>query len=140
MGANETTTIDDLATSAAAVGTGKLLSESSYKEMTDSKLIGFGTKQPDCVPSCFTQVDAYNYGLGVVRSGAWIIQNPLTQPDDLAAQSRQVRLKRDTVPASAAPNTIAIGRPLSNHGLIRNSQSRQLQRVVRAPPSTRFLS
>ncbi|HEU4997863.1 MAG TPA: serine hydrolase domain-containing protein [Lapillicoccus sp.] len=77
MGANETTTIDDLATSAAAVGTGTLLSPSSYKEMTDSKLIGFGTKQPDCVPSCFTQVDAYNYGLGVVRSGAWIIQNPL---------------------------------------------------------------
>ena len=29
------------------------------------------------MPSCFTQVDAYNYGLGVVRSGAWIIQNPL---------------------------------------------------------------
>ena len=77
MGANETTTIDDLATTAVAVGTGSLLSESSYKEMTDSKLIGFGTKQADCLPSCFTQIDAYNYGLGVVKTGSWIIQNPL---------------------------------------------------------------
>ena len=27
--------------------------------------------------SCFTQVDGYNYGLGVVRSGSWLLQNPL---------------------------------------------------------------
>jgi hypothetical protein len=45
--------------------------------MTDSKLIGFGEKLPSCEPSCFTQVDAYNYGLGVVRSGEWMLQNPL---------------------------------------------------------------
>jgi CubicO group peptidase (beta-lactamase class C family) len=77
MGANETTTIDDLATTAISFGTGSLLSPSSYQEMTDSTLIGFGKKDPGCVPSCFTQVPIYNYGLGVIRSEPWIMQNPL---------------------------------------------------------------
>ena len=45
--------------------------------MTDSKLIGFGRKEANCLPNCFTQVDVYNYGLGVIRSGPWIMQNPL---------------------------------------------------------------
>jgi CubicO group peptidase (beta-lactamase class C family) len=76
-GAAETTNIFDLATTAVAVGTGKLLSASSYHAMTDSKLIGFGQKQAACANSCFTQVDGYNYGLGIVRSGPWILQNPL---------------------------------------------------------------
>ena len=75
MGANETTTIDDLATTAISFGTGSLLSPSSYKEMTDSKLIGFGKKDPGCEPSCFTQIPIYNYALGVIRSGPWIMQN-----------------------------------------------------------------
>jgi CubicO group peptidase (beta-lactamase class C family) len=77
MGANETTTIDDLITTAVAVGTGKLLSNASYHEMTDSKLIGFGERLPGCQPSCFKQSIYYNYGLGTVRSGDWILQNPL---------------------------------------------------------------
>jgi len=76
-GANESMTIDDMAKTAVAVGTGKLLSESSYHAMTDPNLLGFGEKQADCLPSCFTQVVGYNYGLGVVRSGSWILQNPL---------------------------------------------------------------
>jgi CubicO group peptidase (beta-lactamase class C family) len=77
MGANQTTTLDDLITSAVKIGTGAILSEASFHEMTDSKLIGFGQKEAACEPSCFTQVPQYNYGLGVVRSGDWILQNPL---------------------------------------------------------------
>jgi CubicO group peptidase (beta-lactamase class C family) len=77
MGANETTTLDDLITSAVKIGTGAILSEESFHAMTDSKLIGFGKKETACEPSCFTQIPQYNYGLGVVRSGDWIIQNPL---------------------------------------------------------------
>ncbi|WP_222106293.1 serine hydrolase domain-containing protein [Catellatospora sichuanensis] len=76
-GANQTSTIDDLATTAIAVGTGKLLSKASYQAMTDTNLLGFGQAQADCAPSCFKQVDGYNFGLGVIRSGAWIMQNPL---------------------------------------------------------------
>ncbi len=77
MGANQTTTLDDLITSAVKIGTGAILSEDSFHAMTDSKLIGFGTKEAVCEPSCFTQIPQYNYGLGVVRSEDWIIQNPL---------------------------------------------------------------
>ena len=77
IGLAQTTTISDMATTAIAIGTGELLSDESFHAMTDSKLIGFGEKLPSCEPSCFTQVDAYNYGLGVVRSGEWMLQNPL---------------------------------------------------------------
>jgi CubicO group peptidase (beta-lactamase class C family) len=76
-GAAETTNIYDMAKTAVAIGTGRLLSMSSYRAMTDSNLLGFGQKQQNCLPSCFTQVVGYNYGLGVVRSGPWILQNPL---------------------------------------------------------------
>lgn len=76
-GANQTTTIADMAATARAVGVGKLLSPTSYQAMTDPNLLGFGQRQDNCAPSCFTQVEAYNYGLGVVRSGDWILQNPL---------------------------------------------------------------
>jgi hypothetical protein len=64
-------------TTAVKVGTGVLLSKSSYEAMTAPNLLGFGKKQDNCVPSCFTQINGYNYGLGVVRSGSWLIQNPL---------------------------------------------------------------
>jgi CubicO group peptidase (beta-lactamase class C family) len=77
MGANQTTTIDDMATTAVKVGTGALLSKSSYEAMTGPHLLGFGKKQDNCAPSCFTQVNGYNYGIGVVRSGSWLLQNPL---------------------------------------------------------------
>ncbi len=76
-GANETTNIYDLTKTAVAVGTGELLSRSSYHAMTDPNLLGFGHPQANCAPSCFKQIPAYNYGLGVVRAGSWILQNPL---------------------------------------------------------------
>src|SRR5260370_19564334 len=66
-----------MARTAFKVGTGALLSKSSYEAMTGSHLLGFGHKQDNCAPSCFTQVNGYNYGLGVVRSGSWLTQNPL---------------------------------------------------------------
>src|SRR5438105_4596201 len=77
MGANQTTNIDDMATTAIKVGTGSLLSKSSYEAMTAPNLLGFGHKQDNCAPSCFTQVNGYNYGIGVVRSGSGLFQNPL---------------------------------------------------------------
>jgi CubicO group peptidase (beta-lactamase class C family) len=76
VGANETTTVDDLIRTAVAVGTGKLVSRASYTAMTAPYLLGFGMKQPACIPSCFTQIPAYNYGLGIVRQGSWLTQDP----------------------------------------------------------------
>src|SRR5262249_49875511 len=77
IGANQTTTIDDLITTAVKVGTGALMSKSSYDAMIGPNLLGFGKKQDNCAPSCGTQTNFYNYGLGVVRSGSWLLQNPL---------------------------------------------------------------
>ena len=77
VGANQTTNIYDMTKTAVAVGTGQLLSRSSYHAMTDPNLLGFGHEQSNCAPSCFKQIPAYNFGLGVVRSGSWILQNPL---------------------------------------------------------------
>ncbi|CAN5225334.1 serine hydrolase domain-containing protein [soil metagenome] len=77
VGAAETTDIADMTKTAIAVGTGRLLTPASFHAMTDSTLIGFGSPLPVCAGSCFTQVNGYNYGLGVVRSGSWQLQNPL---------------------------------------------------------------
>jgi CubicO group peptidase (beta-lactamase class C family) len=77
IGANETTDINDMSTTAVEVGTGALLSRSSYHAMTDPNLPGFGHAQPNCAPSCFEQTNIYNFGLGVVRSGSWLVQDPL---------------------------------------------------------------
>jgi CubicO group peptidase (beta-lactamase class C family) len=76
IGANQTTTIDDMATTAVAVGSGSLLSRASYEAMTAPNLLGFGCKEGVCEPSCFTQIPVYNFGLGVIRSGSWLMQNP----------------------------------------------------------------
>ncbi|MBV8463340.1 MAG: beta-lactamase family protein [Acidimicrobiales bacterium] len=76
VGANETTTVDDLIRTAQAVGTGKLVSKASYTAMTAPNLLGFGHKDPACGSSCFTQIPAYNFGLGVVRQGSWLTQDP----------------------------------------------------------------
>jgi CubicO group peptidase (beta-lactamase class C family) len=74
-GSVETTTIADMVRTAEGIGGGKLLSRSSYRAQTGPHLLGFGSAIPGC--SCAPQVDGYNYGLGIVRSGSWLLQNPL---------------------------------------------------------------
>ena len=76
IGANQTTTIDDMATSAVQVGTGSLLSESSYEAMTGPSLVGFGSADPSCAPACRAMTDELNFGLGIVRNGSWLLQTP----------------------------------------------------------------
>ena len=76
VGANQTSTIADVTKTAIAVGSGSLLSPESYQAMTESTLIGVGERKDSCSPSCFPQTDFYNYGLGVVLSGDWIVQTP----------------------------------------------------------------
>src|SRR4051812_1018367 len=65
-----------MATTALAVDTGSLLSSAGYHAITDPNLLGFGHADPICALSCFTQIDAYNFGLGVERAESWILQNP----------------------------------------------------------------
>ena len=75
-GANETSDIVDMTTTAAAVGEGTLLSPESHQEQIAPKLLGFGKPLKGC-PACHTMNESYIYGLGVVVSGGWILQNPL---------------------------------------------------------------
>ncbi|WP_414685349.1 serine hydrolase domain-containing protein [Mycobacterium sp.] len=75
-GAIQTTTIDDLAATASGIGSGKLLSPESYHAMVSPQLRGKTHAQPGC-PTCAELNDVYTYGLGIVISGDWLLQNPL---------------------------------------------------------------
>ena len=100
------------------MGTGALLSDESFHEMTDSQLIGFGERLPVCEPSCFTQIDAYNYGLGVVRSGNWMLQNP-----ELSGYSAAEAYLPSKKIAIAVANTFAPG-AFDANGIYDNSSDR----------------
>ena len=50
VGANETTNIDDMATTAIKVGTGALLSKSSYQAMTAPESAWLRAKEANCAP------------------------------------------------------------------------------------------
>jgi CubicO group peptidase (beta-lactamase class C family) len=73
-GSVETTDIADLTRTAIGIGSGRLLSRASYREMIDPR-VGFGHPQTGC-ERCGTLAPRYGYGLGVVRNGDWILQNP----------------------------------------------------------------
>ena len=75
-GAIQTTTIEDLHDTAVGIGTGRLLSEESYRAMVSTDLRGRTTALPGCV-TCLPQQVGYSYGLGIVTSGDWLVQNPL---------------------------------------------------------------
>jgi hypothetical protein len=75
-GAIETTNIYDLNATAVAIGSGKLLSPLSYKKMLTRDLIGKTTKLAGCT-TCLPQSAGSAYGLGIVSSGNWVMQNPL---------------------------------------------------------------
>jgi CubicO group peptidase (beta-lactamase class C family) len=75
-GAIQTTNIFDMTATAVAIGEGTLLSPESYQAMVGPSLLGFGSPLVGC-PACHTLDNVYNYGLGVVRSGNWLLQNPL---------------------------------------------------------------
>jgi CubicO group peptidase (beta-lactamase class C family) len=74
-GAVETTDIADLTRTAIGIGSGRLLSRASYRMQINPR-IGFGHKQNKC-ERCTKLTRFYGYGLGVVRNGGWILQNPL---------------------------------------------------------------
>jgi CubicO group peptidase (beta-lactamase class C family) len=74
-GAVETTDIADMTRTAIGIGSGSLLTRRSHRRQIDPRL-GFGQPQPGC-ERCTTLTRVYGYGLGVVRNGSWILQNPM---------------------------------------------------------------
>ncbi len=75
-GAIQTTDIYDMEATAVGIGSGRLLSAESYKKMVSTELRGKTRPQSGC-STCFDQSDGYTYGLGIVISGKWLLQNPL---------------------------------------------------------------
>lgn len=72
-GAVETTDISDLSRSIEAVALGKLLSPASSAAQIGPSLIGFGHAQSGC-SACRENNADFNYGLGVINGGPWIVQ------------------------------------------------------------------
>ncbi len=75
-GAIQTTNIYDMEASAVGLGSGKLLSKDSYEAFTSTDLRGKTRALPGCA-TCMEQNDGYTYGMGIVISGDWLLQNPL---------------------------------------------------------------
>ena len=75
-GAIQTTTIYDMEASASGLGSGKLLSKDSYEKFSSTGLRGKTSAIPGCT-TCMEMNDGYTYGMGVVISGNWLLQNPL---------------------------------------------------------------
>ena len=77
QGAVQTTNLHDLSVTAEAINSGKLLSAGSYAQMVAPNLRGKTSTVPGCGPGCFQQSVGYTYGLGIVISGDWLLQDPL---------------------------------------------------------------
>ena len=75
-GAIQTTNIYDMEATAVGIGSGRLLSAGAYQKMVSTGLRGKTRKQPGCT-TCDAMDNGYTYGLGIVISGNWLLQNPL---------------------------------------------------------------
>ncbi|WP_405015996.1 beta-lactamase family protein [Kitasatospora sp. NBC_00070] len=77
-GAVQTTDICDLARSATAIGSGELLSPSSYRELLDPGTVGLGHPTKTCPETvCLPNTEATHYGMGLLVLNGWISQHPL---------------------------------------------------------------
>ncbi|MFI8292141.1 serine hydrolase domain-containing protein [Streptomyces sp. NPDC085614] len=77
-GAVQTTDICDLARSAAAIGSGELLSPSAYRELLNPGTVGLGRPTSKCPATvCLANTEATHYGMGLLVLGDWIAQHPL---------------------------------------------------------------
>ena len=61
---------------AVGIGSGKLLTADSYNKMVSTNLRGKTHKQDGCT-TCDEMNNVDTYGLGIVISGNWLVQNPL---------------------------------------------------------------
>jgi hypothetical protein len=61
---------------ARAINSGRLLSPESYQKFASTELRGKTSAVAGCT-ACFEQNLGYTYGLGVVISGDWLLQDPL---------------------------------------------------------------
>lgn len=75
-GAIQTSDIYDLEATATGIGSGRLLSPESYQAMMSTALRGRTRPLPGCA-TCAAMTDFYTYGMGIVITGDWLMQNPM---------------------------------------------------------------
>ncbi|RPA19623.1 serine hydrolase [Gordonia sp. OPL2] len=75
-GAIETSNIYDVEATARKLFAGQTLSPESYQTFVSTALRGTTRPQPGC-STCMAMSERYTYGMGVVITGDWILQNPL---------------------------------------------------------------
>ncbi|MFB7937911.1 serine hydrolase domain-containing protein [Streptomyces sp. NPDC127049] len=76
-GAVITSTVCDMARSAQGIGSGELISPRSYRVLLDPGTVGLGTPTSTCPATiCLKQTEERHFGLGVIVSGGWLLQNP----------------------------------------------------------------
>ena len=75
-GAIQTTNIYDMEASASGLGSGRLLTKNSYTKFASTDLRGKTSALPGCA-TCMANDDSYTYGMDIVISGNWLLQNPL---------------------------------------------------------------
>jgi CubicO group peptidase (beta-lactamase class C family) len=75
-GAIQTTNIYDMEATAVGIGSGKLLTKKSYDLLVSTDLRGKTHPLPGCT-TCAAMNEGYTYGMGLVISGDWLLQNPL---------------------------------------------------------------
>ena len=76
-GAVLTSDICDLATSARAVGDGRLISRRSLRTMLNPGTVGIGGPTKTCPAQvCIKQTEQHHFGLGVIVENGWIQQKP----------------------------------------------------------------
>ncbi|MFE5791862.1 serine hydrolase domain-containing protein [Streptomyces sp. NPDC056503] len=76
-GAVITSTVCDMARSAQGIGSGELIGPRSYRVLLDPGTVGLGTPTSTCPATiCLKQTEERHFGLGVIVSGGWLLQNP----------------------------------------------------------------
>ncbi|MFP3991194.1 serine hydrolase domain-containing protein [Streptomyces sp. E11-3] len=77
-GAVLTSDICDVARSAEAIGSGKLISREAYRTLLNPGTVGKGGPTETCPATvCRAQTEATHYGLGMVVRNGWVFQNPV---------------------------------------------------------------
>ncbi|ETA07268.1 serine hydrolase [Gordonia alkanivorans] len=75
-GAIQTSNIYDVEATGRKLFAGETLSKESYETMTSTRLRGIARPLPGCA-TCVAMNERYTYGMGVVLTGDWLVQNPL---------------------------------------------------------------
>ena len=75
-GAIQTSNIYDVEATGRKLFAGETLSKESYETMTSTRLRGVARPLYGCA-TCLEMSERYTYGMGVVLTGDWIVQNPL---------------------------------------------------------------